>query len=391
MLSDSEAAELLSFLSPGTRADVKAQATEYFLGLSGHRDGCRFLRSKPDILAGLFALTSDISIAIVKDCYYIFINLSADETLHQVLVGDVKVLPVLLKKLLDPEFMFSDQICTILSNLTRHEKTCKTVFKVIQEEVGLAQVVEIFCTEGYNKNAKLHYLGPLLSNLTQLPEARNYILDKDRCVVQRLLSFTQFQASAVRRGGVIGTLRNCCFDHAHHEWLLSDAVDILPFLLLPLAGPEELTEEENDGLPVDLQYLPEDKKREEDPDIRKMLLETLLLLTATKAGRQTLKDKNVYPIMREFHNWEKDVHVTAACEKLVQVLIGDEPEEGMENLMELEIPEDVEEKLKVADAKEEQELEKEQERLRQEEEEEEKKKKSDAEGTDKEQEDGLIR
>lgn len=32
------------------------------------------------------------------------------------------------------------------------------------------------------------------------------------------------------------------------------------------------------GLPVDLQYLPEDKKREEDPDIRKMLLETLLLV-----------------------------------------------------------------------------------------------------------------
>lgn len=52
------------------------------------RDGCRFLRSKPDILAGLFALTSDISIAIVKDCYYIFINLSADETLHQVISLD---------------------------------------------------------------------------------------------------------------------------------------------------------------------------------------------------------------------------------------------------------------------------------------------------------------
>lgn len=32
------------------------------------------------------------------------------------------------------------------------------------------------------------------------------------------------------------------------------------------------------GLPVDLQYLPEDKRREEDPDIRKMVLETLLLV-----------------------------------------------------------------------------------------------------------------
>ncbi|KAM9361913.1 protein HGH1 homolog [Symphorus nematophorus] len=389
MLSDSEAAELLSFLTPATRPDIKGQATGYLLGLSGNRDGCRFLRSKPDLLAALFALTSDPSVAIAKDSYHILINLSADETLHQVLVSDVKVLPVSLKKLLDPEYLFADQICTILSNLTRHDKTCKTVFKVIQEGAGVAQLVEIFCTEGYNKNAKLHYLGPLLSNLTQLPEARNYMMDKDRCVIQRLLPFTQYQASAVRRGGVIGTLRNCCFDHTHHEWLLSDAVDILPFLLLPLAGPEELTEEENDGLPVDLQYLPEDKKREEDPDIRKMLLETLLLLTATKAGRQTLKDKNVYPIMREFHNWEKDVVVTAACEKLVQVLIGDEPEQGMDNLMEVDIPEDVEKKLKDADVKEQEELEKEQEKMRQEEEEEEKKNK--AEGTDKGQEAGLIR
>lgn len=39
------------------------------------------------------------------------------------------------------------------------------------------------------------------------------------------------------------------------------------------------------GLPVDLQYLPEDKKREEDPDIRKMLLETLLLVRTREGSR----------------------------------------------------------------------------------------------------------
>ena len=54
------------------------------------------------------------------------------------------------------------------------------LFQVLEEGVGVAQLVEIFCTEGYNKRAKLHYLGPLLSNLTQLPDARNYMLDKDR-------------------------------------------------------------------------------------------------------------------------------------------------------------------------------------------------------------------
>uniref|UniRef100_A0A1A7XY50 Protein HGH1 homolog n=1 Tax=Iconisemion striatum TaxID=60296 RepID=A0A1A7XY50_9TELE len=359
MLSDGEVAELRSFLTIGTRPDVKAVATESLLGLSAHRNGCRFLCSKPELIAALVDLTSDPSVAIVKDCYHILINLSADETLHQVLVNEVKVLPVVLKNLLDPGYLFSDQICTILSNLTRHEKTCRTVLEVLQEDVGLAKLVEIFCDENYNHMARMHYLGPLLSNLTQLPQARNYMMDQGRCVIQRLLPFTQYKASVVRRGGVIGTLRNCCFDHTHHQWLLSEAVDILPFLLLPLAGPEELTEEENEGLPVDLQFLPEDKKREEDPDIRKMLLETLLLLTATKAGRRMLKDKNVYPIMREFHRWEKDAHVAAACEKLVQVLIADEPEEGMDNLLEVDIPEELEKKLREAYAKEQEELEEE--------------------------------
>ncbi|KAL2080062.1 hypothetical protein ACEWY4_023855 [Coilia grayii] len=364
MLNDSEAKELLTFLTLEMRADVKSQATEYILGLTASRDGCRYLRTKTDFLKALLTLTADKSVAIVKDCYHALINLSADETLHQALVKEADILPTILRSLLDPEYMLSDRICTILTNLSRHEKTCKELFQVLQEQdIGLAKIVEIFCTEGYNKAASLHYLGPLLSNLTQLPETRQFILDKDRCVVQRLLPYTQYEESVVRRGGVVGTLRNCCFDYVYHEWLLSDAVDILPFLLLPLAGPEELSEEENEGLPVDLQYLPEDKRREEDPDIRKMLIETLLLLTATKRGRQILKNKNVYPIMREFHKWEKDPHVIAACEKLVQVLIGDEPEGGMENLMEVDIPEDVQQKLKDLDAKEQEQLEKEQQEL----------------------------
>ncbi|KAJ8386838.1 hypothetical protein AAFF_G00166330 [Aldrovandia affinis] len=364
MLSDEEAEEMLSFLTLEARADLKGQATEHILGITGTKDGCRYLRGRPDFLRALLTLTRDHSIAIVKDCYHALVNLSADETLHQALLKDANVLPTLFRNLQDPDYDFADRICTILSNLSRHKKTCKEVFRVLQEEeIGLAKIVEIFCSEGYNNKAPLHYLGPLLSNLTQLPEARQFILDKERCVVQRLLPYTQYGDSTVRRGGVVGTLRNCCFDYSHHEWLLSDAVDILPFLLLPLAGPEELTEEENEGLPVDLQYLPEDKKREEDPDIRKMLIETMLLLTATKAGRQILDKKNAYAIMREFHNWEREPPVVAACEKLVQVLIGDEPESGMENLLEVDIPEDVEVKLKDMDEKEQEQLEREKEEL----------------------------
>ena len=62
----------------------------------------------------------------------------------------------------------------------------------------------------------------------------------------------------------------------YHSWLLSDEVDLLPTLLLPLAGPEEVGDEVMEKLPEELQYLPDDKQREVEPDIRKMLLEALM-------------------------------------------------------------------------------------------------------------------
>lgn len=65
----------------------------------------------------------------------------------------------------------------------------------------------------------------------------------------------------------------------YHEQLLSEDLELLPQLLLPLAGPEEFTDEENDKLPLDLQYLPGDKKREPDFIIRKTLVEAILLVS----------------------------------------------------------------------------------------------------------------
>ena len=53
-------------------------------------------------------------------------------------------------------------------------------------------------------------------------------------------------------------------------------MDLLPHLLLPLAGPEEFDEEDMKALPDDLQYLGEDKTREPEADIRKMLLESIM-------------------------------------------------------------------------------------------------------------------
>lgn len=92
-------------------------------------------------------------------------------------------------------------------------------------------------------------------------------MDRNNCVIQRLFPFTE-HPNEIRRSGIVGTLKNCTFDTENHEWLLSPEVDLLSYLLLPLAGPEEFDDEDNDKLPYSLQYLPNTKTREPCPDIR---------------------------------------------------------------------------------------------------------------------------
>lgn len=66
----------------------------------------------------------------------------------------------------------------------------------------------------------------------------------------------------------------------HHDWLLSDKVDILSFLLLPLAGPEEFDDDDMEKLPDRIQYLPPDKTREPVTEIRRILLQAILKVCA---------------------------------------------------------------------------------------------------------------
>ena len=65
-----------------------------------------------------------------------------------------------------------------------------------------------------------------------------------------------------------------------------------------------------------------------------------LQLCATKSGRLYVKDKNTYVIMRELHRWEKDREASMVVMKLIDLLIGDEPGQGMDsNLKNVDVPE----------------------------------------------------
>lgn len=72
-------------------------------------------------------------------------------------------------------------------------------------------------------------------------------------------------------------------------------------------------------------------------------------LCTTKAGRDILKAKRTYIILREYDNWEENQQLKEINHDLIQLLIGDEPEPGMENLEQIEIPPRVKERFEKLD------------------------------------------
>lgn len=299
------------------------------------------LANHPSIVKNVCLLLKDFQHSVAKDASLILVNLSSDDGLvARLSSAELGVIESSCSMVMDPNDKLADPACMVLSNLTRTLQGSQEAYKFLAPKVQT--LIDIFCNEKFNQQgAKLHYLGALFSNLSQLPEMREFLLNPAKSHLQRLVSFTDYEHSIIRRGGAIGIIKNCCFQTEYHEHLLSESVDLLPKLLLPLAGPEEFDEEDNDKLPVDLQYLGADKTRERDPDLRKMLIETLIQLCTTKFGREYLRSKNTYVILRELHKWEKSENVMVVLEHLVNIIIRFEHEIGYDNLKEVEVPEEI--------------------------------------------------
>jgi len=321
--------------------DVKAVAMHQILSLTGTPEGRQLIVDHPSIIKKVCLLLNDVQHSIAKDASLVLVNLSSDDSLIANLTStELGIIKKSYDMVTDPNNKLADPACMILSNLTRTLRGSEEAFKILAPNIET--LVDIFCNEKFNqKGAKLHYLGPLFSNLSQLPEMREILLNPAKPTLQRLVSFTDYENSLIRRGGVIGAIKNCTFQTEFHQHLFSESIDLLPKLLLPLAGPEEFDDEDNDKLPIDLQYLGAEKTRERDPDLRKIFIETLTQLCCTKFGREYMRSKNTYVILRELHKWEKDENVLVALEHLVNIIIKYEHEIGHDNLKEVEVPEEI--------------------------------------------------
>ncbi|CAG9805931.1 unnamed protein product [Chironomus riparius] len=357
---ENQLAEVVQFLQKDSRIDLKSTALANILGLTGDKSGVEIIYSNADLLRALVNLLTDESHVIAKDACFSLINITAEnDSACEALLNanpsnrqETGLLQIIIKNVLNAESQLTDPMLSILSNLSRPENLPNSIVNNLLEldNTIFDKLVSIFSRADYNKqNQNLNYLAAVFSNLSQSSAFRNLVASSQTRLLQRLLPFISHESSVIRRGGITGFLKNICFDSSLHEWLFSTDVDVLPFILLPLAGPEEFDDETNEQLPIELQFLESDKTRESDPDIRTILLESLAQLCATRNGRLYLRNKGTYEILRELHKFELtsagDMKAMKACEDVVDILIRTEDEIGYDNLKQVEISDEMVEKI----------------------------------------------
>lgn len=338
----SELEELVSFLHSPQPAVIQI-ALDNLVGYSQGAHQQVFSHDNYEAIKDLKKLAQAEGKTTVSQSVTILANLCDDLTMRNLIVEDEEFLKVLVSAVINTKNSNADLMCILLTNLAKNDSITK-VFdfdishneeqqKIFKSTKAMDCLMDCF-VKGFdrslNKYADYDYLAYFFADISRFLQGREYFITEqsyDEVVpISKLLVFTEKYDSKIRREGVASTIKNSLFDSKPHMKLLTDEkINILPYILLPLAGPEELDEDDMFNLPDELQLLPSDKKRDPVNALICIHLESLLLLCTTREAREYLREKSVYPLIREMHKvMENEEEVVDLCDRLVQMLMRDE-------------------------------------------------------------------
>lgn len=317
------------------------------MSFTGSLEGKSKLK-QTDVIRYLVKMINDINPSVARDAATSLINLSEDADMLRTMIQYNAIVRTADSILEGGPLV--ELLVIFLSNLTRDEEGARQLLQVGNPLMGYYITKLIGCflrelsqndpttllnkKEGDEKREHFAWIASILTNITKIKEGRQYILDKSKGLLLALLSHIN-NKNVIRKRGLLGMIRNCLFEFDYHEWLLSEEVDILTHLLLPLRGSDVFSDKESEGMSPKLRNVPPNKTRESDRECRRMIIDCLTLLTATRNGRETMRAKKVYPILREYDKVEGDETISCAIYNLVRVLILDEAPEQSSNSNEI--------------------------------------------------------
>ncbi|XP_010257204.1 PREDICTED: protein HGH1 homolog isoform X1 [Nelumbo nucifera] len=324
-----ELEELLGFLSCPS-PQIKKTAVDIVRDLTGSDDGMLSLSRYSEILlpslSRLLGEKKDVSERAAEA----LINLSqiSELSAKMVAMGMIKTAMEMLYK---QDCSIARLLIMLLVNLTQSDAGIASLLQTGDDKIqGLyvMKLVRSFCSSSSEmREDPFEHVASILVNISKMEVGRKILLDPKRGLLKQIIR--QFDsASPLRRKGVSGTIRNCCFEAEKQlQNLLLMSEFLWPALLLPVAGKKVY--KDTSKMPLELgSALSIEREAVDDPDLRVQALEAIYLIALQEAGRRALWSVNGPRILQVGYEDEEDPKVMEAYEQIGSLLVqGSEIEE----------------------------------------------------------------
>lgn len=319
-----ELEELLGFLSSPSPPLRKA-AVNIVRDLTGSDDGLQSLARYSNIalpsLSHLLVESKEVS----EPAAEALINMSQTSELAEKMVS-MGMIKTVMEVLYKQEPVVMRLLVMFLVNLTQSDAGIDLLLQIGEEKMqGLyvMKLVRSFCTSSDEKSGDpFEHVASVLVNISKRAEGRKLLLDPKRALMKQVIR--QFDStSLLRKKGVSGTIRNCCFEaESQLPNLLLISEFLWPALLLPIAGNKIYSEQDISKMPLELgSALSIEREQVTDPEIRVQTLDAIYLLALQEAGRRALWSVNGPRILQIGYEDEEDPKVMEAFERVGSLLV----------------------------------------------------------------------
>ncbi|KAJ8445461.1 hypothetical protein Cgig2_031274 [Carnegiea gigantea] len=329
-----ELEELLDFLSSPS-PPVKRAAVDIVRGLTGSEDGMQSLAKYSNVLLPKLSHLLDDPKEVAEPAAESLVNLSQNTDIAGLMIS-MGMVKTAMDHLYKPESAITRLLVMLLVNLTQLDAGISSLLQVEDEKMhGLyvMKLVRSFCRSPNEKQGDpFEHVGSILVNISKMEAGRKFLLDPKRGLLKQIIM--QFDSkSSLRKKGVSGTIRNCCFEAENQlPNILLISEFLWPSLLLPVAGNKIYRQEDTSKMPRELgTALSIEREPVTDTEIRVQALEAIYLITLQEAGRRAFWSINGPRILQVGYEDEEDPKVMEAYERVGALVTGNSGEAAKEH------------------------------------------------------------
>ncbi|KDP41187.1 hypothetical protein JCGZ_15594 [Jatropha curcas] len=319
-----ELEELVGFLSASSPPVQKA-AVDIVRDLTGSEDGLLSLSKYANIVLPSLSRLLSRKKEVSEPAAEALVNLSQNSNLATKMV-ETGMIQMAMDLLYKPDSSITRLLVMLLVNLTQLDAGIQSLLQTDDEKMqGLfvMKLVRSFCrTSSETRDNPFDHVGSILVNISKKEAGRKMLLDPKRGLLKQILRQSD-STSPLRRKGVSGTIRNCCFEAENElQDLLLISEFLWPALLLPVAGNKIYSEQDISKMPLELgSALSIEREPCDDPDIRIQALESIYLITLQEAGLRAFWSVNGPRILQVGYEDEQDPKVMEAYEQVGSLLV----------------------------------------------------------------------